>query len=168
MKLTSLHLSFCISLLIHGVALSTYYITKHSNAEAKPISTIGDLSTVEIVMDPEPPAVSVSEPQPVAVKIPEPVQNSTPITMTTSLDATLKVQAAEIMSAAQKEFLVSAEVLQTSISANETRKMPLEVVTPAISSCIASCLTNPKPVYPKEARKHRKQGLVMLEVTVNE
>ena len=160
MKLTTLQLSFCLSLLVHGAAVSVLYVAKHVGADAKPASAIGDLGTIEILAEPELPVLSASEPQP--VKIPKPVTEPI-ISQTVIPDAMPAFDAVEI---AQQASPVTAEAPSAATSLNESQDAPLVAAAPATSSSMVSYLTNPKPAYPKEARKRKEQGLVVLGVTV--
>jgi protein TonB len=165
MKLTPLKLSFCISLLVHGTILSAFYAVRYANADARPPSVIANFGAIEIVVEPEPLAVSVSEPQPVAVKISETVPDANPIQSVIIPDAKSQTDAIATFPTIQQNNSTIAEVGR---HVTETKNVTTEIVTPTTSSSIVNYLTNPKPVYPREARKHKEQGLIVMGVAVSE
>jgi protein TonB len=168
MKLTPLKVSFYISFLVHGAALSAFYAVRDANADAKPSSAIGDMGAIEIVVEPEPAVVSIFEPQPDAVKIHEPAPESPAIEPVIIPDAKPQVDASETIPTARQDNPATAEVEQPATALNETKDMRMGIAIPPRSSSIVSCLTNPKPAYPLEARRRKEQGLVVLAVVVNE
>jgi hypothetical protein len=113
MKLTTLKLGFCLSLFVHGTVFSAVYAVKHVNASARPISAKnGDLSILEVLVEPESPVMAVSEPQPVAVKIPEPMPETISIKPEPTAiipDAKPLLDAVETIPVAHRDDLAVAE-----------------------------------------------------------
>lgn len=166
MKLTPLQFSFCVSVLVHGAAISVFYVTRHVSVDAKPAPAVEDLGMIGILVEPEPNVISVSEPQP--VKILEPAPQPLPSTLSMAPETKPEVAAVEIISPARQENPVTALAPQTAITTDESKSVPLEIPVPAIIPSQASYLSNPKPTYPKEARQRKEQGLVVLGVTITQ
>src|SRR6266581_1764509 len=107
MKLTTLQLSFCVSVLVHGAALSVFYVVKHVNADAKPAPVMGDLGTLEMLVESDPQVVPVSEPQ--VVKILEPVPQPVAIDLSMVDEAKQEADAGEIIPPTRQNNQVTAE-----------------------------------------------------------
>ena len=165
MKLTPLQLSFCMSLLVHGAALSVFYVARHSSADAKPAPMLEDLGTLEVLAEPETQVIPVSETQP--VKVLEPAPQPVPVVLSTVPDARLEIDAVEIFPPAEQDNPVTTETPQPAPSLNESKNAAPGISTPAVIPSNANYLSNPKPVYPTESRQRKEQGLVVLGVTVN-
>jgi periplasmic protein TonB len=106
----------------------------------------------ELRAEPAPPAIPVLKSETVAAK---------PVRVETVIEPreTVPVAIPEVREA--KSFNVAhTQSLETALSV-EGPPARGTVVGPAY-------LSNPKPAYPKEARKHRQQGLVLLEVELDE
>lgn len=164
MKLTPLQFSFCVSVLVHGAALSIFYVVKHAGADANLAPVIGDLGTVEIRVGSDAQVDPISEPQtvPVLAPIPQPAA----IDFSMVAEAKLEADAEEIIPPTRQNNPMPAEMSQVEVPSDGSQEAPLKTATPACIPSQASYLSNPKPVYPKEARKHNEQGLVVLGVTV--
>ena len=171
MKLTTLQLCFCVSLLVHGAVFAAVYAARYVQAHAQPASANGDLQTVEILIEPESVVVSTSEPQPFAVKIPEPMTEVIALKPAPIIpDEQRLPDAVETISIAQRDDPAVAKEEPVPTQPKEAKSTLVALATPvAVSSAAARevvCLANPKPLYPREARRHKEQGLVVLGVTV--
>lgn len=176
-KCSGLKFAFCVSLLIHGTIFSVVSYVKHRQSGAARPFAPEPSSAMEIVMDSDRPAASVSvapvvvmpkpqvpasEPAPVKPAVmppPEPPKpEEKPETVPTVLNQPAK----------------SAEKTDTVADGKPVVAMPVTDVSSVSSMPVVGesqrdspgYLVNPKPVYPPEARRRNEQGLVVLDVLI--
>lgn len=166
-----------ISLLLHGAALGVVYVAVHKEGDVEVPAAVQGVEVIEILSDPEPvtapvlkphPAVKKEVPRPVVAPHPKPV---TPVIHPKPLVKLKRVRAAS-PPAWEDDLTVMEELQDTeNNSVNKNAPSPVSASTPPTASlkpvvCAVSGQNNPKPVYPRKALRQRKEGLVVLTLTV--
>jgi len=175
MKLTSLKVAMCLSLLIHAGGLSVYYATRHQSNAARVDFQHERTLEIEIVSDPVPDAPGVPEPMAVkTVEIPAAMPPAAPPSLMPETKQTA-LDDATVFSVAEDQTL-EVEVPRPPVSVKtETNATPQTVSLAAASrpapeidgDIAANYLLNPKPVYPPTACQRKEEGLVILAVEVD-
>ena len=177
MKLSSLQFAFVVSLLVHGSVFSAAYVVRHSGPRMGARVATGETTQLlEIVIEPEQPAPEVSAPPPPVAAEPPPA--SMPVEPVAPVEPVpAPVETATLN---QTPTLVSVPDPVTSIAESRPAQSSSEepaapaiaaAASPAVASAFAGNRADyrfcPKPVYPREARRRRQEGLVILAVSLS-
>ena len=173
MKLSGLPLAFCVSLLLHGAAVSVQYAVGHRNAGIRAIAESNGSETIQIVLEPEEVVPSAPKVLPVAATPREPVPIwSKPVAALPSIEP-VNVAATVVSISPDKGLNKNGKQLNSMPSTTETvdsgkpsaaNTNPSEIGDD--SSDHANYSLNPPPVYPRQALRRREKGLVLLRVFV--
>lgn len=163
----------CFSLVVHGIALSAWYMFRHqpdrAHAGFNPDRVLELVVLSEPVGMPKPAAakiVSKAIPKPMATQPraeirPAIIQNPDPMPM----PAVATVVREEPISQAQDilESPTASEPVNSGVSTKaETPPASTDAGSPA------NYLSNPRPLYPAECRRRKEEGLVLLAVRVSQ
>jgi protein TonB len=180
MKISGLKLAFYVSLLVHGTAFSVIYAVQRASLSLPAAALVGNVQILEVTIESEPD----SAPR-------EPARFTESVTAAPSIvyAAEPVTSEPEIVSASPEEELfpfpwnddpsVVAEPSEVvpvvgipseskngaAIGASETATD--RQVSGGNSLTGVAYLLNPKPIYPRESRRRKEQGIVLLEVLVS-
>ena len=181
-KFSGLKFAFCVSLLVHGAIFSAVYAVKHRQSGAMPPVASEPASVVEIVAGSDQPAAAVLETPPVTVAKPQPmVMEPVPVKPVVAppppeLPKPAPEEKPEVIPVAIDWEPDPAEEPPATATVTEVVAMPATVAVPNANPSRAAgesmshrpgYLTNPKPVYPPEARRRGQEGLVILQVLIS-
>jgi protein TonB len=171
-KPSLLQTGFCISILVHALALGAYGILKFS--ASKPVLQQGDnVATLTLVAAPDEPAAP-----PAVVKVVSPVQPlppEKPVEKIIPAEPLLQPTPAESQPAVAipqpvQVVVVAKPVVQTEFHGDASSPKPGEdAITLQAQPDVAAkpnYLKNPEPVYPELARRRHEEGLVLVAVKV--
>jgi protein TonB len=173
-RVSTLKLSFCLSLVVHGAVFSAVYVIKREAGMDRMPARPEQLSVLEVEVvgepatggSPEVPEVTtkaLEAPSEVAWTETERVQTNPEVPKEASLSAEMVPVQTESDSVEQQPR-APATALAKAFSTGSQSETPAE--TGGATSASADYLFNPRPSYPIEARRHRKEGLVTLNVWV--
>jgi protein TonB len=180
-KFSGLKFAFGVSLLVHGTVFSVIYYAAHRQGGSVPPVAAEPASVVEMVVESDQPAAAIPETPPVVVVKPQ-------ATITVSVPVKPAIappppeppkpaleEKPEVIPVALGWELDPAEKPAATANVAEVVAMPVTVAVPNANPSLAAgesmnnCpgyMTNPKPVYPPEARRRKQQGLVILNVFI--
>jgi periplasmic protein TonB len=168
MKLSPLKLAFATSLLVHGTIFSAVYAIWHGDlrigARSGPAETT---QMLEIIVEPDRGTSDVPESQPAVVEAPPPVP---PVNETKPAPVEIVTRTETPEPAFVTEPAASTAQPQPAPAVSNPSAQPISAAAtppadaPAFANSRADYLFCPKPVYPREARQRRQEGLVVLSV----
>jgi protein TonB len=174
MKLSPFQISMGLSLLVHGAVFGVVCVAKHPVVNVGMVPASGGMEIIEIVAEPE--AKPISQPHAAVVKTVEPVPVlAAPRPAVVIPDPKSLVETKDVVPTALEDNLAVMDKLQDTAASNASERVPVTasisttaVATPKAVVCGVGCQNNPKPMYPREARQRRQEGLVVLTLTVTQ
>jgi protein TonB len=170
MKFTALKFSFAVSLVVHGAIFSVVCWIQRGYQPAS--VSVGDILASEMTLElregPEPLSQTMVVAE-VPVEAPKRIarEETVPAELPHVTDAQIKIEeVAPSPSTEDNPVIFSAEKRET--SPERPVFTSSSVQTDGSAMARPDYLFNPRPAYPKEARRQRQQGLVVLSVLVNE
>ena len=169
MKISGLKLAFYVSLLVHATAFSLIYTVQWASLSAPVSDARADADLLEITVEPQ---FSMAFSGPVPSPAPEApsMPASMPIkSMSLESEAVPEVNISESLASVWDQELKISEVSvaypDSGVTANSTVENQNHGDSTGVRSGV-QYLLNPKPIYPRESRKRKEQGTVILEVLV--
>jgi len=171
MKLSTFQISIGLSLLFHGVVFGLVYVASQPHIGTQATPALNGLEIIEIVAESE--AVPALQPQIATTGISEPL-----VELKSPVDFAPISLVAEIKSAPMslKEDLAAMEEAVSPSVPTATERVLSSPDSPSTVAVATSkpviygvgYLNNPKPAYPREARRLRQEGLVILSLVVTQ
>ncbi len=166
----------CLSLLIHGGALSAYLAFRQQPKSSRLELHHEPALAIEIVSEPAPDTQIIRAPMPAkAPEVPSTLPTPTPPSPVPEIKQT-SLAVANISPVEKSEAVESAPPATEPAVTFEAKTVfqtgkaePTSQPAPAMAEGVpANYFINPKPLYPVESRQRREEGVVVLAIQVNQ